>query len=82
MPLLTDDARVVIYDCNMFIIPATGAYSRRGNLKDTPLGQALALLANIIKERLATDKHSSFFSPFVCKEEKQFYYIDSFGPTF
>jgi hypothetical protein len=66
----------------MFIIPAIEAYSRGGNLKHIPLGQALALLANIIKERLATDKHSSLFSPFICKEEKQFYNINTFGPTF
>jgi hypothetical protein len=82
MPLLTDDARVVISVCNRFMIQATGTYSRGRNLKDVPLGQAVALLANIIKERLDTDKHSSLFNPFVCKEEKQFYYIDTFGPTF
>ncbi len=33
---LTDDSRVVIYNCHMFIVQATGYYSRRTLLRRTP----------------------------------------------
>ncbi len=33
---LADDARVVIYNCHMFIVQATGYYSRRTPLRSTP----------------------------------------------
>jgi hypothetical protein len=44
--LLTEDARVIIYDSHVFIVQATGAYPRRKHLKGPPVGMALALSSN------------------------------------
>ncbi len=37
---LIDDPRVVIYDCHMFIVQATGACSSGGSFRSSPLGLA------------------------------------------
>ncbi len=44
---LTDNARVIIYDRQMFIVQATGAYPRVERLKGLSIGQDPSLLTNI-----------------------------------
>jgi hypothetical protein len=44
--LLTDNARVIIYNCHVFIVQAARAYPRRKHLKGPPVGMALALPSN------------------------------------
>jgi len=37
---LTDDAKVIIYNCQMFIVQATGVYPRVESLMGAPFGYA------------------------------------------
>jgi hypothetical protein len=53
--LLTDDARVIIYDYHVFIVQATGAYPRRKHLKGLPIGLALSSNSKTRLERVSKD---------------------------
>jgi hypothetical protein len=61
------------------LLVTTGAHLRRKNLKDAPLGLALALVANFWTEQesVGKDKGSSLLTLIISNEGKKFYNIDT-----
>ncbi len=70
---LIDDAKVVIYDHNVFIIQVTGKIfvSKARAYPKWNTFQAFPLLSNIRLKRVARGKCSSLFDIIVADEEKK-----------